>query len=278
MYIPNCVNMHDVCSYTVHTLNNVDNSGFTQLNEQYNDHSIIPYMETTINNLPMLHNVTLESVQQSNFYPVSLFNVVSYDVTCNADIWYCYKHGYPSGTHGGFYLLDISCNDGQIHIFQCVVQPNAPLYISGSSLLCIQPITVINQHVHQDLLDVQRAFDNYKGDQFNQYAFGVNYESYMDQLIGSLIDFQDKYYCDITDESKDLNLNEHGNIDKESVVVAPTVDTRCSGIVNSPLCQDINYSNKVRVYIALEPIYLLFIRPDRTSIDIDSNHQNLDVT
>ena len=74
MYIPNCANMHDMCSHTVHTLNKVDNNGAIQLNDQYNDHSIIPYMETTISNL--LHGnhhncpMSREFVQQSD--PVSI--------------------------------------------------------------------------------------------------------------------------------------------------------------------------------------------------------------
>ena len=117
---------------------------------------------------------------------MSLFNVISYDVARNSDIWYCYIHGYPFGTPGGFYVLYMSRDNGQINIFQCIVQHVAPIYVRGILFLCIQPVVMVHQHVHQDLLDARRAFHNYKRDQFMQQTFGVNYEGYMDQLIGSL--------------------------------------------------------------------------------------------
>ena len=198
---------------------------------------------------------------------MSLFYIISRDLTRNADIFYCYIHGYPYGSSGGFYLLDISHNDGQIHIFQCVVRHNAPLYVEGTLFLGIQPVGMVNQYLHQDLVDARRAFDNYKCDQFTQYTFGVNYESYMDQLIGSIIDFQDSHHCDNTERNYDLS--QHANTDKESIVVVSTVDTRRSGIVNSPPCRDINYPDKVRGYLALEPTSFQFIGPDSSDNYLD---------
>ena len=129
---------------------------------------------------------------------MSLFIVVSYDVTRNADIWYCYIHGYPSGTPGGFYLLDISHNHGQIHIFQCVVQHNVPLYVRGSLLLCIQPVVVIHQYVQfvkeisshgNDVviskIDMARAFGNVRMDPAYALKLGITWgdDVYVDVAV-----------------------------------------------------------------------------------------------
>ena len=97
-------------------------------------------------------------------------------------------------------------------------------------------------------MDARRAFDNNKRDQFTQYTFGVNYGSYMDQLIGSIIESQDSHHWDTTDRK--YELSQHANTDTEPIVVVSTVDTRCLGIVNSPPCRDINYPHKVRGYMA----------------------------
>ena len=226
----------------------------------------------------MLHNATSEFVQQLTCHPVSVFNMGFYDATINADIWYCYIHCYPFGTPGGFYLLQISRYDGQIRIFQCVVHPNAPLYVCGSLDLCLKSIIMVDHYRHQDLVYTHRAFDDYKRDQFIQHAFGVNYEFYMDQVIVSLIDFQDRHDCDTTEESCDFSFSQHNNIDTKAAVEVSTVDTWCLGIVNSPLCRDGNYSDKVRGYIAVEPTSSQFIGPDRAPVNLDSIDHYFDVT
>ena len=166
------VDMHDTCSQTVHTLNNVVNSRTAQLKDR-NNHSITTNVGTNTVKFQNSQSVKPGSVQPFIYYPVSLFYIISHDLTRNAGIWYCYIHGYPSGSTGGFYLIDISHTDGQIHVFQCVVQHIAPLYVEGTLFLGIQPVLVVNQYLHQDLLDARRTFDNYKHDQFTQYTFGV---------------------------------------------------------------------------------------------------------
>ena len=193
----------------------------------------------------------------------------------NADIWYCYIRGYPLGSAGGFYLLDISHNDGEIRVFQCDIQHIAPLHVKGTLFLCIQPVIVVHQCLYQDLLDARRTFDNYKRDQFIQYTCGVNYESYMDQLIGSIIEFQDTFHCDTTNDSH--GLSQHANNDTESIVMVSTMHNRRLGIVDSPLYRDINYPDKVKGYMALESTSFQFIGPDRASIDIESSDHYLDV-
>ena len=120
----------------------------------------------------------------------------------------------------------------------------------------------------------------------------------MDQLIGALIDFQGRYFCEITDEPcdlyqhdnvgtksvvvvptggtkcsgivpspRDLNFNQHDNIDTNSANGVPTVGTKGSGIVTSPLCRDVNYSDKARGYIAIDSTSFQFIGPDRATIE-----------
>ena len=274
MYISNRSVMHDMCLQTVQTLNNVVNDRATQLIDQ-NNHSVTPHMGTNISNWQISRNVKPKFIQEFNYHLVSLFHIVSHDVAHNADTWYCYIHDHPSGSLGGFHLLKISHINGQIHVFQCVAQHNAPLYVQGTLLLCIQPVVTVHQYTHQGLLDARRAFDNYKRDQFTQHTFGVDYECYMDQVIGSLIECQDNYQCDITETIH--GLSQHMNDKTENVVRMPTAGTKCLGIVNSPSCRDVNYPDKVRGYIALESTSFQFIGPDRASINTDCSDHYLNV-
>ena len=222
MYITSGADMHDTCSHTVNTLNNIAINRATQLSDQ--NHLMTTCMETTTAKSQISINVKPDLVQLPNYYHVSLFHVISHDVARNADIWYCYIHGYPLGSVGGFYLLDISNNDGQIRIFQCDVQHIAPLHVKGTLFLCIQPVVMVHQYLHQELLDARRTYDNYKHDQFIQYTCGVSYQSYMDQLIGSIIKFQDNFHCDATSDS--CGLSQHINNDTESIIMASTMHTR----------------------------------------------------
>ena len=49
MYITDCVDMYNMCSQAVHTVNNGVDDGVTLLNEQCINHPIFPYMETNTN-------------------------------------------------------------------------------------------------------------------------------------------------------------------------------------------------------------------------------------
>ena len=95
------------------------------------------------------------------------------------------------------------------------------------------------------MLEACRVFDNYRQDQFIQYSYG---QTYMDYLIVSLIDSHDNdsYDCDNIYDAEDLNSIEYDITDTRAASVMSVSDTRCSGIVNSPLCQDINYPDKVK--------------------------------
>ena len=73
----------------------------------------------------------------------------------------------------------------------------------------------------------------------------------MDYLIVSLIDSQDNDFNNI-DDAWDLNSIEYDIIDTKAASVVSISDTRHSGIISSPLCQDINYPDKVKGYIAVE--------------------------
>ena len=103
---------------------------------------------------------------------------------------------------------------------------------------------MINQYTLHDMLDTRRAIDNYRRDQFIQYSYGFTCESCMDHLIASIVEFQDKHDVDNIDDSQDLNSVEYDTIDTKDTVVVSNVATRGSGIVNTPICPDINYPGK----------------------------------
>ena len=107
-------------------------------------------------------NDTSKFVQQLVCHPVTLFDMGFYDLITNSDTRYSYIHGYPYGSPIGFYLLEISQNDGQIRIFQYDVQPESPLHVLGSLVLYLQPVTIINYHTPQDMVEAHKVFDNYR--------------------------------------------------------------------------------------------------------------------
>ena len=199
-----------------------------------------------------------------------------YDLITNSDTWYSYIHGYPHGSPGGFYFLAISRDNGKIRIFQCDVQPESPMYAWGSLGLYIQPVTIIHCYRPQDMVEARKVFDNYRRDLFIQYVYGLTYEAYMDQLIVALMDFCDND-TDNTDDAQDSNPNQCDTNDTKVTDVVNTSDTKRSGIVVSPLCQDTNYPHKTKGYIAIESTPFQFIGPDRAPIDCVSVNQYLEV-
>ena len=107
------------------------------------------------------------------------------------------------------------------------------------------------------MLEVRRAFDNHRRDQFIQYLYGVTYEAYMDQLIIGLINLGDNN-IDNTDNAQDLNSNQCDTRGTKVLNILSFPHTRHSGIVISTLCQDTNYPEKrVTLPLNLSLFYLL---------------------
>ena len=98
----------------------------------------------------------------------------------------------------------------------------------------------------------------------------------MYQLIVEL-----SYRCDNdidnTDNSQAPSLNQCDTNEDKFVNIFNTSNTRHSGIVNSPRCQDINYPHKTKGYIAVESTPFEFIGPDRAPVKFDSVDQYLEM-
>ena len=97
--------------------------GTTHSDVHHTDHSVAPQVEPHLAIPLITDSNTSKLVHQLASYPVTLFDTGFYDLINNSDTWYSYIHGYPFDSPGGFYLLEISRNDGHIRIFQCDVQP-----------------------------------------------------------------------------------------------------------------------------------------------------------
>ena len=167
----NTDNLVNVASCVVHKLDSTDPQGTRYSDVHHTDHSVAPHVETHLA-IPLITDKdTSKFVQQLACHPVTLFNTGFYDLTTNSDTWYSYIHGYPYGSPGGFYLLEILRNDGKNRIFQCDVQPESPLNVWGSLVLYIQPVTIINYHTPQDMLEARKVFDNYRQDLFIQHLW-----------------------------------------------------------------------------------------------------------
>ena len=217
-----------------------------------------------------------EPVHQLACHLVTLFDIGFYNAINNSDTWYCYIHGYPCGSLGGFYLIEIARNNGHMRIFQCDVPPELHLNVWGSLILYIQPVILVNFHTPQEILKVRRVFDNYRRDLSIQHLHGLTYEAFMYQLIVKLSDSCDND-IDNTDNSQDSSTNQYDTNECTVVNIDNTSNTRCSGIVSSPVCQDANYPHKTKGYIAVESTPFQFIGPDRPPMKCDSIGQYLEM-
>ena len=135
-----CCNSYvDMCTYNAGNLTNVssciyerdstDPQGTTHSVVHHTDHSVAHQVEPHLAIPLITESNTSKFVHQLPSYPVTLFDTGFYDLINNSDTWYSYIHGYPYGSPGGFYLLEISRNDGHIRIFQCDVQPESHLNV-----------------------------------------------------------------------------------------------------------------------------------------------------
>ena len=103
------------------------------------------------------------------------------------------------------------------------------------------------------------------------------YESYMNNVISSLIDAQ----CEV-DRNKAVSPNiiatpQKGEVNgsKIATVYGTSVNATSDKKCYTHRHKDINYPSKVRGYIAMQPTEFKFIAPDRPSIDTKNSEQYL---
>ena len=274
--ICNTGRLTDIPTHVKCKCHNTEPRGTTLSDVHHTDHYAAHQVEPHPANPLITDSTNSKGVYQLACHPVTLFDTGFYNLINNSDIWYSYIHGYPCGSPGGFYYLEISRNSGHIQVFQCDVHPESHLNVWGSLNLYIQPVNFISYHTPQELLEARRVFDNYRRDLSSQHLYGLTYEAYMDQLIVKLSDHCDND-TDNTDNLQDLTLNQGDTNGGEVVNIVNTSNTRRSGIVNSPLCQDINYPTKTKGYIAVESTPFEFIGPDRAPIKCESVEQYLEM-
>ena len=279
LYVDNCIDKVD--NLVNNPLCTRESDSTQPIGTEYHDvhhteQSVAPHVEPHPA-IPLIRdNDTSKVAYQLVCHYVTLFDVGFYDLTTNSDTWCSYIHGYPHGSPGGFYFVAISRVNGQIKIFQCDDQPKAPMCAWGSFVLYIQPVTMIHCHRPQEMVEASRAFDNYRRDLFVQYVYGLDYEAYMDQLIVALMDFCDNDIVE-TNDTQDLDSGQCDINDGQVPSVINTSDTKCMGIVVSPLSRDANYPHKTKGYIAIESAPFQFSGPDRAPVDLASVSQYLNI-
>ena len=74
----------------------------------HTDHYVAPQMEPHPAIPLITDSNTSKPVHQLACHLVTLFDAGFYNAINNSDTWYCYIHGYPCGSPGGFYLIEIS--------------------------------------------------------------------------------------------------------------------------------------------------------------------------
>ena len=119
------------------------------------------------------------------------------------------------------------------------------------------------------------AYRNYIQDCTNWAEYDIIYESYMDKIIGDLIDLQSDHTDnkDVTDTSL-IVTNTDNNKGKTR---GSRVTSRCGSEteIKHELIEDINNPLKTRGYMAVDSNDFQLIGPDRTTESIVNVHQYL---
>ena len=120
------------------------------------------------------------------------------------------------------------------------------------------------------------AYDNYKQDCLIKQRYGISYESYMNNVILSLIDVQYNLENNMTDTpDKTLTQKNQNNVSEVDISHCTHVNAMSDKKCHTHLHKDINYPSKVRGYIAMQPTKFKFIGPDRPPIDTGNSNQYL---
>ena len=115
--ICNTGRLTDIPTYVKCKCHSTDPQGTTYSDVHHTDHSVAHQVEPHPA-IPLITDSTnSKGVYQLACHPVTLFDTGFYNLINNSDIWYSYIHGYPCGSPGGFYYLEISRNNGHIQVF-----------------------------------------------------------------------------------------------------------------------------------------------------------------
>ena len=229
----------------------------------------VAHVETAHCALPHFDNALLSHHNNANvLYNVDRFNYCLPDTLNNADFYYVYIHNFPQNKPGGFNYLRLCRTSGRITVYVCDSHPIGALWVCDTFKLCIYPM-FSNLQYCQMKREADRAFHNYRQDCFIRHHYGISYECYLTGIIDALVAIQD-----FVDRYTDTDLGtyiDHKKVHSDDQKVRKTLDnldsynldTKWQGTANS----DINYPDKGRGYIALQPTDFRFIGPDRPGID-----------
>ena len=147
--------------------------------------SVTDHMETNPHIIPRNHYF---DTQHASVHRIDRFNYTFASLSDNSYNQLVYIHNYPQNKPGGFYFLNFSYQTGQITILECLSHPVDMLQVCDSIYLCIYP--GVYSHILHTKREAKLAYDNYKQDCLSKQRYGISYETYMNNVISSLIDAQ----------------------------------------------------------------------------------------
>ena len=213
-------------------------------------------------------HTSLHKIDRSNYTFVNQFD--------NSHNQFVYIHNYPQNTPGGFYFLNFSYHTGQITILECLSHPVDILQVCDTIYLSIYPAS-IKSHTSHTKREAKLTYDNYNQDCLSYQRYGTSYETYMNNIISSLIDAQGDVN-NMAANSLDTVSNSCKSVDNGSIIaIVHDAGVNVASSDKRQTCQhrDINYPTKFKGYIAKQPTEFKFIGPDRPGIGTNDSEQYL---
>ena len=146
--------------------------------------TMVEHMEANLQTFPRNHCANLYN---GSVHKIDRFNYTFVNQIDNSHNQFVYMNNFPQNKPGCFYFLKFSYQTRQITIFVCLSHPVDALQVCDSVWLYIHHTISESSIVHAKR-EAKLAYDNYKQDCLIKQRYGISYESYMNNVISSLID------------------------------------------------------------------------------------------
>ena len=237
--------------------------------------TMVEQMEANRQTFPRNHCANL---YHGSVHKIDRFNYTFVNQFDNSHNQFVYIHDFPQNKPGGFYFLKFSYQTGQITILECLSHSVDALQVCDTIWLSIHH-TISESSIVHTKREAKLAYENYKQDCLIKQRYCISYESYMNNVISSLIDVQYNVENNMTDTpNKTLTphlLKNRNNVSEVDLSHCTHVNAMSDKKCYTHLHKDINYPRKVRGYIAMQPTKFKFIGPDRPPIDTGNSNQYL---
>ena len=153
--------------------------------------TMVEHMEANHQPVPRNHCANL---YHGSVHKIDRFNYTFVNQLDNSQNQFVYIHDFPQNKP----FLKFSYQTGQMTILECLSHPMDVLRVCDTIWLSIHH-TISESSIVHTKRQAKLAYDNYKQDCLIKQRYGISYESYMNNVILSLIDVQYNVEDNITD-------------------------------------------------------------------------------